>query len=103
MNLIPGSIDLSAFTEPENVHQIRSADRFKKKTIDILSHKNKAIGCQLPWHKAQDLIELRPGELSIWTGYKGHGKSMMLSQAMLHCMKRGQKVLVLTPELSRPA
>ena len=98
VNLIPGSIDLSAFTEPENVHQIRSADRFKKKTIDILSHKNKAIGCPLPWYKAQDLIELRPGELSIWTGYKGHGKSMMLSQAMLHCMKRGQKVLILSPE-----
>lgn len=98
MNLIPDSIDLSAFTEPENVHQIRSADRFKKKTLDILTHKNKAIGCPLPWVKAQNVIELRPGELSIWTGYKGHGKSMLLSQVELHCMRLGQKVLVLSPE-----
>ena len=76
MNIIPDSVDLSAFTEPENVHQIRSADRFKKKTLDILTHKNKAIGCPLPWAKAQNIIELRPGELSIWTGYKGHGKAL---------------------------
>ena len=98
MNLIHDTIDLSAYTEPENVHQIRSADRFKKKTLDILSHKNRAIGCQMPWAKTQDVIELRPGELSIWTGFKGHGKSMFLSQAMLHCMRLGQKVLILSPE-----
>lgn len=98
MNIIPDSVDLSAFTEPENVHQIRAADRFKKKTLDILSHKNQAIGCPLPWGKTREVIELRPGELSIWTGYKGHGKSMLLSQAMLGCMRRGQKVLIISPE-----
>jgi len=99
MNIINTStIDLSAFTEPENVHQVRSADRFKKKTLDILTHKNKAVGCPLPWSKTRDVIELRPGELSIWSGYKGHGKSALLSQAMLGCMKRNQRVLILSPE-----
>lgn len=76
MNLIDSSLDLSAFAEPANVHQVRSADRFKKKTLDILSHKNQAVGTPLPWLKTRDLIEFRPGELSIWTGYKGHGKAL---------------------------
>lgn len=98
MNLIDSRIDLSAFTEPENVHQVRSADRFLKKTLDILTHKNQAVGTPLPWLKTRDLIEFRTGELSIWTGYKGHGKSMLLSQAMLHCMRLNQRVLIVSPE-----
>jgi twinkle protein len=98
MNLIESSIDLSQFVEPENIHQVRDASRFKKRTLDILNHKNQAIGVPLPWAKAHNLIELRPGELSIWTGYKGHGKSMLLSQAMLHVMRLGNRVLIVSPE-----
>lgn len=98
MNLIDSNIDLSQFTEPENVHQVRDASRFKRKTMDILSHKNAAVGMPMPWLKTRDLIEFRPGELSIWTGYKGHGKSMLLSQAMLHMMRLNQRVLIISPE-----
>ena len=78
MNLIDSDIDLSQFTEPENVHQVRAADRFKKRTLDVLNHKGGAVGVPMPWLKTRDLIELRPGELSIWSGYKGHGKSQLL-------------------------
>lgn len=98
MNLIDAHIDLSQFTEPENVHQVRDASRFKKRTVDILNHKNQAVGVPMPWLKTRDLIELRPGELSIWTGYKGHGKSQLLSQVMLHCMRLNQRVLIVSPE-----
>lgn len=76
MNLIDSSIDLSQFTEPENVHQVRDASRFKKRTLEVLNHKGGAVGVPMPWLKTRDLIELRPGELSIWTGYKGHGKAL---------------------------
>lgn len=98
MNLIDSNIDLSQFTEPENVNRVRSADRFKKRTLDILTHKNQAVGTPLPWAKTSDIIELRPGELSIWTGYKGHGKSQFLSQIMLGCMRKNQRVLIVSPE-----
>lgn len=98
MNLIDSSVDLSDFMEPENVHQVRSADRFKKRTIDVLNHNGDAVGVPMPWLKTRDLIEHRPGELSIWTGYKGHGKSQFLSQDMLHCMRLCNRVLIISPE-----
>jgi len=98
MNLIDSHIDLSQFTEPENVHRVRSADRFKKRTLDVLAHRGAAIGAPMPWLKSRDLIELRPGELSIWTGYKGHGKSQMISQVMLHVMRLNNRVLIISPE-----
>lgn len=98
MNLIDSAIDLSQFAEPENVHQVRAADRFKKRTIDVLNHTSDAVGIPMPWMKTRDLIELRPGELSIWTGYKGHGKSQFLSQVMLHAMRLCNRVLIISPE-----
>lgn len=98
MNLIDSDIDLSQFAEPDNVHQVRSADRFKKRTLDVLNHKDSAVGVPMPWIKTRDMIELRPGELSIWSGYKGHGKSQMLSQVMLHCMRLCNRVLIISPE-----
>lgn len=98
MNIIDSDIDLSQFTEPDNVHQVRAADRFKKRTLDVLNHKGGAVGVPMPWLKTRDLIELRPGELSIWSGYKGHGKSQLLSQVMLHVMRLNNKVLIISPE-----
>lgn len=37
-------------------------------------------GDLLPWNKTHDNIRLRPGEVSIWGGYNGHGKSQLLNQ-----------------------
>lgn len=43
-------------------------------------------------------FRFRPRELTIWTGYKGHGKSAVLSQVLLRFMQDGQKVFVCSPE-----
>ena len=43
-------------------------------------------------------FRFRPSELTIWTGYKGHGKSALLSQTLLGFMQHGKKVFVCSPE-----
>lgn len=96
--LIPDSIDLSAYLEPEQSHAVRPADYFADRAIDILAGRSATKGLQLPWSKAADLFAFRPGELTVWTGYKAHGKSMMLSQVLLHGMKKGERVFILSPE-----
>jgi twinkle protein len=40
-------------------------------------------GQKLPWSKTHDKVRLRPGEVSIWAGVNGHGKSLILGQVML--------------------
>lgn len=37
-------------------------------------------GDLLPWNKAEKLVRLRPGEVSLWAGINGHGKSQLLGQ-----------------------
>lgn len=96
--LIPDTIDLSGYLEPEQSQAVRPANYFTEKALDILAGRNTAIGLPLPWSKAADRFAFRPGELTVWTGYKGHGKSMLLSQVLLHAMTNGERVFILSPE-----
>ena len=38
------------------------------------------VGDILPWSKTHKYVALRPGEVSLWGGYNGHGKSQILGQ-----------------------
>lgn len=96
--LIPDNIDLSDYMEPEQSHAVRPANYFTDKALDILAGRNVAKGLALPWSKAADKFAFRPGELTVWTGYKAHGKSMLLSQVLLFAMTKGERVLVVSPE-----
>jgi twinkle protein len=39
-------------------------------------------GLVLPWAKTHDLVKLRPGELSVWAGVNGHGKSSVVGHVV---------------------
>jgi twinkle protein len=41
-------------------------------------------GPRLPWKKTHDRLRLRPGELSVWAGINGHGKSQIASQIVAY-------------------
>lgn len=56
-------------------------------------------GYSLPWEKTRGKINFRPSELSLWTGYNGHGKSQVLGQAILHFIDQGAKVCIASLEL----
>jgi twinkle protein len=45
-------------------------------------------------------FEFRPGELTVWTGFNGHGKSLMLSQVQLGLMSQGARFVVFSGEMT---
>lgn len=96
--LIPDTIDLSAYLEPEESISVKPASHFAERTLDALRGKSQAKGLYLPWPKTRDLFAIRRGELTLWTGFKGHGKSMLISQIFLHAMVQEEKVLIISPE-----
>jgi len=96
--LIPDNIDLSEYMTPSESVSVRPADYFSEKALDILNGKQDIQGLPLPWAKAVGRFAFRRGELTIWTGYKAHGKSMMLSQILLYAMAYGERVFILSPE-----
>lgn len=55
-------------------------------------------GERLPWSKLDDVQRLRPGELSVWAGINGHGKSNLLGQVILWRLAN-QKALIASLEM----
>ena len=47
-----------------------------------------------------DWFEFRPGELTVWTGFNGHGKSLFLSQVLLGLMQQGERAMVFSGEMT---
>lgn len=59
-------------------------------------------GYTLPWEKTKDKILLRPGDLTVWTGINGHGKSQIIGHSILHWISLGARVCIASLEL-KPA
>ncbi len=47
-----------------------------------------------------DWFEFRKGELTVWTGYNGHGKSLMLNQVLVGLMDQKEKICVFSGEMT---
>lgn len=55
------------------------------------------LGSETPWDIQW---RIRPGEVTIWTGWSGHGKSLLLNQVVLHdCARSGSRVLIASFEM----
>lgn len=50
-------------------------------------------GVGQPW------FDFRTGELTVWTGYNGHGKSLLLNQVLLGLMTQGERTCVFSGEM----
>jgi twinkle protein len=100
MELIKDAINWTEYLEEPESHKVQPASNFLQATIDAFYP---APGVALPpqplWEKANGKIAFRPGEVSLWAGINGHGKSMFTSQIVLDLMSQGEKVLSLSFEM----
>lgn len=53
----------------------------------------------LPWAKTHGNFQFRDGEVTLWAGINGHGKSMMLSMVMLSLMSQGARACIASFEM----
>jgi len=56
-------------------------------------------GMPVPWDKAAHVIRFRPSELTVWTGWSGHGKSQLLNYLAFHGMRGGEKFCIASMEM----
>lgn len=100
MELIKDDIDFAAYAEEPESHKVRPAGDFLQETIAAFYPPSDTQKPPRPlWDKADGKIAFRPGEVSLWAGINGHGKSMYLSQIELDLMAQGQKVLSMSFEM----
>jgi twinkle protein len=100
MQLVTDDIDFSAYMQEQEVHAVRPASSWLEETI--AEFHAPATGIRAPemlWAKARERIRFRPGEVSLWAGVNGHGKSMFLSQVVLDLCYQAERVMVASFEM----
>jgi twinkle protein len=103
MNLIPDDIDFSAYMEEPEQHRIIPASAFLDEVTALFyPPANLPKFPTMLWDKAKDKVEFRPGEVSLWAGVNGHGKSMFLSQVGLDLCHQGERVMTASFEMTAP-
>ena len=98
--ITPDDIDFSLYlreTEPQQ--KVRPASQYIEDLIDSMFSGRIEPGAHLPWTKTEKLVKFRPGEVSLWAGINGHGKSLMTGQAALSMMGQGERVCIASFEM----
>lgn len=102
MNILTDSIDFDAYfrDQQDEGAKVKPASSWAEDVIDRFYGQ----GAPKNWtptgfDKMADKFDLRPGEVTLWAGVNGHGKTTFLSQAMLNVMGRGAKVCIASMEM----
>ena len=95
-------VDLEAWYNQTDEHtdKLRGPGTYTPAVMERLHGEGQqAVGTPLPWQKARGLWALRPGEVTVWAGINGHGKSQATGQVALDLACRGERVCVASMEM----
>lgn len=100
MQVIPDTIDFAAYMEEPEHHEVKPASYWLQDTINAFhTPAGESRAPTMLWQKARDRVRFRPGEVSLWAGINGHGKSMFLSQVVLDLCYQAERVMVASFEM----
>lgn len=88
---------------PPDAAKIKPASVWLDAVLARFETGHQRSGIVLPWSKTHSDIQLRPGEVSIWAGTNGHGKSALLNQVMIGAMAQGARVCIASMEMKPEA
>jgi twinkle protein len=92
-------IDWKAYMEESEPQQkVRRASTFHKQLVASFEEQS-VTGETLPWAKVGDRVRFRAGEVSVWAGINGHGKSLMLGQVVLGFMSQDARCAIASFEM----
>jgi twinkle protein len=98
--ILTDEIDFSAYLkETDAKANVKPASAWIAKLIDDLHNPTRVKRVYLPWEKCKDVFQIRPGEVTLWAGQNGHGKTQALSQVVLSLMGQGEKVVIASFEM----
>lgn len=98
--LRPDDIDFSAYLRETDAKQnVKPAGIYIDEISDNLGKWEPEPGQSLPWEKVRTLFKFRPGEVTLWAGQNGHGKSLMSGMVALDLLMHRQKVCIASFEM----
>jgi twinkle protein len=104
MNIIKDTeIDFSLYErETEAQQKVRPASQYVQDLIERLRNPVREKRALMPWRKTHAQIAFRPGEVTVWGGANGNGKSLVTGQVALSLCAQGERVCIASFEM-KPA
>lgn len=100
MEFIPDTIDFSLYLKETDAQtKVKQASDYVSVLKSRLRLKEKEKVALLPWPKTHDNFAFRKGEVTLWSGQNGHGKSLMTGEIALSLIGQGEKVCVASFEM----
>lgn len=102
MKMIPDSIDWDAYVNDENDGRadVRKASEFFAAVKESF-HTAPGVLAGVPtqWASIRDDLRFRGGEVTLWAGVNGHGKSGVIGQVALAFMAQNERVCIASMEM----
>jgi twinkle protein len=93
-------IDWAAYAEESELYaKVISGHEVMPDVTKYLHGNYYKRGAKLPWDKTHDKVQLRLGEVSVYAGVNGHGKSLLTGQVVLALVQQNFKTLVASFEM----
>ena len=86
-------------THDEDNQKIKKLIDFYDDIESFLDNGHIITGSKLPFAKLEDKFRFREGEVTLWTGFNGHKKSMLLGFVALGFIKEREKVCIASFEM----
>lgn len=91
--LLPNDFNFREYmTDAEPQAKVLSPEAWREDLIASTKGGTQVHGARLPWGKTHDHLRFRMGEVTLWQGINGHGKSQLLGQATLAFAQQGEAV-----------
>lgn len=95
---IDAAIEGAEALDPDQLSKVVD---FTDRVVDLFyPPDDKPQGHVLPYQVFGQKVLFRPGEVTVWTGATGSGKSQLLSDCMVHWSNRGAKVVLASLEMA---
>lgn len=94
------NIDFSSYMEEtDHKQKIKQARLWVEELEEELFEPKEERSSFMPWVSTQGTFGFRPGEVTVWAGANGGGKSLMTGQVALGLIKQKQRVLIASFEM----
>ena len=98
--LTPDNIDFAAYMhETEPAAKVKPAAQYVDDLIDSLGKRRHEPRAFLPWEKTHKAFAFRPGEVTLWAGINGHGKSLMTGMTAASLVTQSERVCIASFEM----
>ena len=98
--LIPDEIDFSLYErETDAQRKVRPAREWVQELIDRIGAETRERRITMPWQKTHNLVQFRPGEVTLWGGANGNGKSLVTGQVAVSLCAQGERACVASFEM----